>query len=83
MNSAENAIVEPTASGLSEVHSTALMFVYQRGAFTTVGSPMKLSDSPVEITSSPLLGEHNEEIYVGELGLGEEELALLKTNGVI
>jgi formyl-CoA transferase len=44
---------------------------------------MKLSDSPVEITSSPLLGEHNEEVYIGELGLGEEELALLKTNGVI
>jgi formyl-CoA transferase len=55
----------------------------ERGAFTTVGSPMKLSDSPVEITSSPLLGEHNEEIYIGELGLGEEELAQLKTNGVI
>ena len=37
--------------------------------FTTVGSPLKLSDSPVEVTASPLLGEHNEEVYVGELGL--------------
>jgi formyl-CoA transferase len=55
----------------------------ERGSFTTVGSPMKLSDSPVEITPSPLLGEHNEEVFIGELGLNEEELALLKTNGVI
>ena len=55
----------------------------ERGSFTTVGSPMKLSDSPVEVSSSPLLGEHNEAVYVAELGLGDEELAQLKTNGVI
>jgi len=30
----------------------------QRGTFKTVGCPLKLSDSPVEIFSSPLLGEH-------------------------
>ncbi|MFL4904190.1 formyl-CoA transferase [Streptomyces sp. MMS24-I2-30] len=55
----------------------------ERGEFVTVGSPLKLSDSPVDITASPLLGEHNEEIYVGELGLGGEELRLLKSDGVI
>ncbi|MFE4961209.1 CoA transferase, partial [Streptomyces sp. NPDC056653] len=55
----------------------------ERGMFTTVGSPLKLSDSPVDVVTSPLLGEHNEEVYVGELGLGDEELRLLKTNGVI
>jgi formyl-CoA transferase len=55
----------------------------ERGTFTTVGSPLKLSDSPVDVVTSPLLGEHNEEVYVGELGLGDEELRLLKTNGVI
>jgi formyl-CoA transferase len=55
----------------------------ERGEFVTVGSPLKLSDSPVEVTGSPLLGEHNEEVYVGELGLGDEELRLLKSNGVI
>ncbi|MGW1395726.1 formyl-CoA transferase [Streptomyces nigra] len=55
----------------------------ERGDFVTVGSPLKLSDSPVEVTSSPLLGEHNAEVYVGELGLGDEELRLLKSNGVI
>lgn len=55
----------------------------ERGAFTTVGSPLKLSDSPVEITTSPLLGQHNEQVYIAELGLGHEELALLKSTGVI
>ncbi|MFD5814456.1 formyl-CoA transferase [Streptomyces sp. NPDC127038] len=55
----------------------------ERGSYVTVGSPLKLSDSPVDITASPLLGEHNEEIYVGELGLGDEELRLLKQGGVI
>jgi formyl-CoA transferase len=55
----------------------------ERGEFVTVGSPIKLSDSPVEVTSSPLLGEHNEEVYAGELGLDEEKLRLLKSDGVI
>ncbi|MFG2216039.1 formyl-CoA transferase [Streptomyces sp. NPDC048685] len=55
----------------------------ERGTFTTVGSPLKLSDSPVDVVTSPLLGQHNEEVYVGELGLGKEELRLLKTDGVI
>ncbi|MEU0409772.1 formyl-CoA transferase [Streptomyces griseorubiginosus] len=55
----------------------------ERGAFTTVGNPLKLSDSPTTITTPPLLGQHNEEIYIGELGLGDEELKLLKSGGVI
>ncbi|MEV6742593.1 CoA transferase, partial [Streptomyces sp. NPDC051104] len=55
----------------------------ERGEFITVGSPLKLSDSPVVVATSPLLGEHNEEIYIGELGLGDEELRMLKSNGVI
>ncbi|MFF2655722.1 CoA transferase, partial [Streptomyces sp. NPDC058045] len=55
----------------------------QRGTYTTVGSPLKLSDSPVHITPSPLLGEHNTEVFVGELGLDEAELGQLKSDGVI
>jgi formyl-CoA transferase len=55
----------------------------ERGTFTTVGNPLKLSDSPTTITTPPLLGQHNEEIYIGELGLGDEELRLLRSGGVI
>jgi formyl-CoA transferase len=54
----------------------------ERGPFMTVGSPLQLSDSPVDVVSPPLLGEHNTEIYTG-LGLSAEDLAELKTNGVI
>ncbi|MBV9422973.1 MAG: formyl-CoA transferase [Solirubrobacterales bacterium] len=45
----------------------------ERGKFKTVGCPFRLSDSPVEIVRSPLLGEHNAEI-VGEL-FGERPVA--------
>jgi formyl-CoA transferase len=38
----------------------------ERGTFKTVGCPFTLSDSPVEVTRPPLLGEHNEEI-LGDL----------------
>ncbi|WP_367436480.1 formyl-CoA transferase [Streptomyces celluloflavus] len=55
----------------------------QRGTFRTVGSPLKLSDSPVEVDRSPLLGEHNAEVYGGELGLDDEELRQLTADGVI
>ncbi|RSM84963.1 formyl-CoA transferase [Kibdelosporangium aridum] len=55
----------------------------QRGTFTTVGMPIKLSDSPAEVERSPLLGEHNRDIYVQELGVAEEELTELSANGVI
>jgi len=54
----------------------------ERGEFKTVGSPLKLSDSPVAVETSPALGEHNEEIF-GELGLGESEISELKAAGVI
>ncbi|MGP3956987.1 formyl-CoA transferase [Nonomuraea sp. 3N208] len=54
----------------------------ERGEFVTVGSPLQLSDSPVDVRTPPLLGEHNLEIY-GELGVSADELSELKTNGVI
>ncbi|WP_185003700.1 formyl-CoA transferase [Crossiella cryophila] len=55
----------------------------ERGAFKTVGMPLKLSDSPAKVERSPLLGEHNEDVYVKELGVSVPELAQLKANGVI
>jgi hypothetical protein len=32
---------------------------------------------------APLIGEHNEEIYHGELGISKEQLIALKNTGVI
>lgn len=54
----------------------------ERGQYTTVGSPLQLSDSSVDVERSPLLGENNEEVY-GELGYDAARLEELKANGVI
>jgi crotonobetainyl-CoA:carnitine CoA-transferase CaiB-like acyl-CoA transferase len=46
------------------------------------GCPIKLSDSPVDVHRSPLLGETNEDINGRELGR-DDQLASLKAKGVI
>ena len=53
-----------------------------RGRVMMPGNPVRLSASPTTVTPSPLLGEHNAEIY-GALGCTAEELAVLKRDGVI
>ncbi|MBV9825648.1 MAG: formyl-CoA transferase [Alphaproteobacteria bacterium] len=54
-----------------------------RGTYQTVGCPIKLSDSPAEITRPPLLGEHSRAL-LGELcGLDEVEIRRLEEGGVI
>jgi formyl-CoA transferase len=43
-----------------------------------------LSETPGEIRhTGPNLGEHNDEIYRGRLGLSAAELAQLKADGII
>lgn len=51
---------------------------------TYVGSPYKMTLAPWRISRrAPLIGEHNQEIYEGELGLSPEDTRLLKEAGVI
>jgi formyl-CoA transferase len=54
-----------------------------RGKYLTVGNPIKMSDSPVEVQRSPLLGEHTDEILTEVLGYSDRELAELKVSGAI
>jgi len=48
------------------------------------GAPFRMSQTPWQAARpAPRLGEHNEEVYMGRLGLAEEELAMLGSKGVI
>jgi formyl-CoA transferase len=69
-------------------------FLRERGAFVTIehpvrgpvvipGWPVKMGDSAVPITSSPLLGQDNEAVYAELLGYTLDELEQLKRSGVI
>jgi len=53
----------------------------ERGSFVNVGCPLKLSDSPVEVRRSPLLGEHTEEIVRDLLGYKDEHIENLRNAG--
>ncbi len=46
----------------------------ERGKYLTVGSPIKFSDLTVEVTGSPLLGEHTDEVLTS-LGYSPEQIA--------
>ncbi len=50
----------------------------KRGPYISVGCPIKMSDSPVEVTRSPLLGEHTVEILRDVLGYSAEEIEELR-----
>jgi formyl-CoA transferase len=54
-----------------------------RGKYLTVGNPVKMTDSPTEVTRSPLLGEHTEEVLKKELGYSDKEIAEIKTSGAV
>ena len=43
-----------------------------------MGCPFTLSDSPVEVQRSPLLGEHNEQVLQELLDYQEDELERLR-----
>jgi formyl-CoA transferase len=47
-----------------------------------VGNPIKLSDSPTDVTRSPLLGEHTDQV-LAELGYAAADLESLRSNKVI
>jgi formyl-CoA transferase len=51
--------------------------------YQTVGCPVKLSDSPAEITRPPLLGEHTDELLAALCGADPDQLRRLRENGAI
>jgi formyl-CoA transferase len=55
----------------------------ERGNYLTVGCPIKLSDTEVEVTRSPLLGEHTDEILSEVLEYSADEIAEIRESGAI
>ena len=55
----------------------------ERGPYLSVGCPIKLSDSVVDVTRSPLLGEHTEEILTEVLGYAGEDLERIVASGAV
>jgi formyl-CoA transferase len=53
-----------------------------RGSYWTVGSPIKFSDMKPEITGSPLLGEHSDEV-LAELGYSAAQISEMHSKEVI
>lgn len=56
----------------------------ESGMLKYPGAPYKLSKTPWALKrAAPLLGEHNEEIYCTRLGYSQEDLVVLRRNGII
>ncbi|MDI4655664.1 formyl-CoA transferase [Xanthobacter autotrophicus] len=54
----------------------------ERGKYLTVGSPIKFSDLSVEVTGSPLLGEHTDEV-LSELGYSADQIKSMHESRVV
>src|ERR1700691_6217964 len=54
-----------------------------RGKYLTVGNPIKMSESPTEVTRAPLLGEHTDEILRQVLGFTDHQVAEIHDSGAL
>jgi formyl-CoA transferase len=54
-----------------------------RGKYLTVGNPIKMSDSPSDVTRSPLLGEHTAEILRDVLGYSSADIDKIGASGAV
>ena len=55
----------------------------ERGNYLSVGCPIKMSDSPVDVVRSPLLGEHTVDILTNVLGYEGEDLNAVISSGAV
>jgi crotonobetainyl-CoA:carnitine CoA-transferase CaiB-like acyl-CoA transferase len=53
------------------------------GTFQQAGSPFMIDGQRAAPSPAPLLGQHNDEVFRSELGLGKKELEVLAADGVI
>jgi len=79
---------QDTGEVLADPHLRARQMIVDvdfptRGTFQTVGCPIKLSDSPAEVTRPPLLGEHTDSLLASLCDLGPDDLKRLHEGGVV
>ncbi len=55
----------------------------ERGEYLSVGCPIKLSDSEVDVVRSPLLGEHTHEVLSDVLGYSGDDLKRVIDSGAV
>jgi formyl-CoA transferase len=53
------------------------------GAFKMAAWPVRFSGNPPEVKPAPLLGEHTANVLGDWLGLGEDAVGTLRSNGII
>src|SRR5690242_17904057 len=75
--------VQDTGEVLADPHLKAREMILDldyptRGTYQTVGCPIKLSDSPAEVTRPPMLGEHTEALLSDLCGIDGQELKRLR-----
>jgi len=80
--------VQDTGEVLADPHLKAREMIVDvdypaRGTYQTVGCPVKLSESPVSVTSPPLLGEHTQEVLAALCGVDPDEVKRLREAGVV
>ena len=54
-----------------------------RGRYATVGCPIRLSDSPVELRPAPLLGQHTEEVLTTLADCSADEVERFRREEVV
>jgi formyl-CoA transferase len=53
------------------------------GTFDVPGNPVRLQDSPTDVTRAPKLGEHTADVLSEFAGLGAQDVERLRTDGVV
>tara|TARA_E500000178_G_scaffold349521_2_gene406589 strand:- start:1252 stop:2526 length:1275 start_codon:yes stop_codon:yes gene_type:complete len=69
--------------GLYETGTLVKVDHPERGEYISVGCPIKLSASPVEVSRSPLLGEHTLEILKDVLHYDDNEVENIVSSGAV
>jgi crotonobetainyl-CoA:carnitine CoA-transferase CaiB-like acyl-CoA transferase len=56
---------------------------HPNGPFKMPTWPVRVDGRPPRVKPSPLLGQHGAEVLTGWLGLGADDIAALKSDGVL